>query len=130
MSKAALGSLEFVRFDPIDGRIEPNFRRAGVTRQFAVRATQLGFVPLILARSDLAAVIPSGWVGLYRPFCDLAVREVSIALPTDRTELLWHDHNRPDTVHGWLRRTIVAVSRRLEEHARSRSFGALSTLQS
>ena len=112
-----LGAREIVALLGPNGAGKTTLMRAG-----------LGLVPLIVARSDCAAVVPSGLVDLYESFCSLAVHTLPVKLPVDRVELLWHDHSRPDAAHSWLRRTIVAVAKELEQRARSHSFGALATL--
>jgi DNA-binding transcriptional LysR family regulator len=79
----------------------------GLARRASVTIPSLAAVIPILEHSDLCAILPRRWIGLYSAPRKLA----TLPLPLDGIEyavdMIWHSRDKRDAGHRWLRSLII-----------------------
>ena len=66
-------------------------------------------VPSIVANSDLVAVLPRAFAELMAPIFGLAVYDAPMPIsPQEVYHMVWHERNRDDPGHQWLRATLMS----------------------
>lgn len=93
-----------------DGHLDVLLRARGHSRHVAVTVAHLLSVPEIAAASDLVGIIPERLALAAARRLALRVLPLPIELPVYTARLLWHERNRFDVAHAWLREQIEAVA--------------------
>ena len=65
------------------------------------------FIPTLLAKSDLVAMLPSRMLG--ELLGSLRTCPVPLALPGYDMVMVWHERSHLDPAHSWLREQVVAA---------------------
>jgi DNA-binding transcriptional LysR family regulator len=81
----------------------------GKKRRVVLSVPHFLFVPEVLQRSDLVAMLPSRLVA--RRARHLQVREAPINIPGYEMAMVWHERSHLDAAHSWLREQIVSQTR-------------------
>ena len=87
----------------LDDFLEDN----GIHRSIRLRARQFMSLPLIVARSDLIATVPTGVIGNFVLGPGLRLVEPEFAMPTYESSLYWHVSMSEDPRNIWLRQMIL-----------------------
>ncbi len=77
----------------------------GLSRRVVLSVPHFLFVPSVLLRSDLVAMLPAR---LARQASGLRVVEPPWPIPGYRIAMLWHERSHREPAHEWLRQQIVA----------------------
>lgn len=100
-------SLSHVAVAGIGARlVDARLARQGLSRRIALTLPNLAGLAAIVQNSDLCAVLPKSWVGLYTVSDSLA----TAALPFDidyTIDLIWRVQDESDGGHRWLRELII-----------------------
>lgn len=92
------------------GMVDDALAQAGYARQVVLSLPRFAALPLVLARSDLVAAVPSRFAALpfVRALC--AARRLPLAVPPFRMKLVWHVTRDSDAGGAWLRRLIAEAA--------------------
>ena len=99
-----------VPYPTLEAVIDEALEQRGVSRQIALRVSNLNSSAAIIARTDWLAVVPqrvtetNAWSG--------QLQILSLPFPVSRMEvtMLWHERWHHDAVHSWLRSMLNRVS--------------------
>jgi DNA-binding transcriptional LysR family regulator len=75
----------------------------------ALRTRHYGALPLLVADSDLLAIVPLMYARSLLPRHDLRIWELPGHGPTYEVRMLWHDSATRDAAHAWLRGLVRAL---------------------
>jgi DNA-binding transcriptional LysR family regulator len=81
--------------------------RLGRTRRVVLTVNQFSTVGRIVAQSDLISIVPHPVVASIGMSEVLTVRPVPFELPLVHVDMLWHDRDRRNPSHGWMRETLA-----------------------
>ncbi len=81
----------------------------GEKRRVVLSVPHFLFVPEVLERSDLVAMLPSRLVT--QRARRLQVREAPVTIPGYEMAMVWHERSHLDPAHRWLRDLIVSQTR-------------------
>ena len=82
-------------------------RMAGATRRVVLSVPHFLFVPAVLERTDLVAMLPER---LVRDTVTLEVVEAPVEVPGYEMSMLWHERAHRDPAHQWLRECIAQAT--------------------
>lgn len=109
--KAFLACPQIVISEPaqIEGLVRRALGRRAAQRRIALELTHYMVVPMILAQSDLIAVMPL--IGDDDILNQYALKAVPLPfkLPAIQVVQFWHERSHLDSGHQWLRRTIAEL---------------------
>ena len=90
------------------GAVDAALARAGASRRIAVRVPSFLAAPLLVAQSELVAVVPRrvGEHAVRRH--QLRMLPLPLEVPALEVAMAWHERSRHDPGHVWLRRVMVA----------------------
>jgi DNA-binding transcriptional LysR family regulator len=92
-----------------------------LTGRVALRTRHYGALPLLVADSDLLAIVPLMYARSLAPRHALRVWELPGHGPTYEVRMLWHDSATADPAHEWLRGLVRKLfARRAASSARAR----------
>ena len=78
-------------------------------RRIVYIVNKIWSVPSIVGSSDLLAVLPRAFAELMAPIFGLAVYDAPIRIsPQEVHHMVWHERNRDDPGHQWLRETLMS----------------------
>lgn len=83
----------------------------GYQRNVVLSAASFLFVPEIVARSDLVALVPERLVRHRRQ--ELKVVACPLSVPDFAVAMLWHDRTHDHSGHRWVRETLVGLAQTL-----------------
>jgi DNA-binding transcriptional LysR family regulator len=83
----------------------------GRRRHVALRVPSFLVAPLAVRNSDMILTTPEGIANLFAPSLDLRVLAPPLPLEGVSLALAWHERQRVDPGHAWLRRTILDAAR-------------------
>ena len=108
----AWAALEHVVVSPAGGGFETPVDHAlaalGQERKVVLSAASFLFVPDIVARSDLVALVPSRLV--QRRAAGLQVLDCPFPVPGFEMIMVWHERNHGHAAQRWLRDEVLAVA--------------------
>jgi DNA-binding transcriptional LysR family regulator len=87
---------------------EPELRRLGVRRRVVVELPNMSTAPLVLAQSDLLAILPELLAEIYCRDGALRIVELPFALPAYEVKQFWHRKLDQDPAVTWLRQLLAA----------------------
>lgn len=103
--------LEFVMISQDGGgfrtQIDTLLEAQGLTRRVVMSLPHFLFIPTLLARSDMVAMLPSRMLG--ELLGDLRTWPVPLELPGYDMVMVWHERSHLDPAHSWLREQVVAA---------------------
>lgn len=101
--------LEFVMISQDGGgfrtQIDTLLEAQGLTRRVVMSLPHFLFIPTLLARSDMVAMLPSRMLG--ELLGDLRTWPVPLELPGYDMVMVWHERSHLDPAHSWLRDQVV-----------------------
>ena len=105
----ALCLLDYVVVSPdgggFRGVLDPLLESRGRKRRVALSVPHFLFVPEVLARTDLVALLPSRLVA--EKSDRLTVLAPPLPVPGFDMAMLWHERSHLDPAHGWLRAQVA-----------------------
>ena len=104
-----LADLEYVIMSPEGGGFrgvtDVELERLGYQRRVILSTQHFLFIPEVVARSDLAAMLPSR---LARSRArELRIIAAPLPLPGFEMAMVWHDRTQSDPAHEWLRQQVL-----------------------
>jgi DNA-binding transcriptional LysR family regulator len=103
--------LEFVMVSQDGGgfrtQIDTLLEAQGLTRRVVMSLPHFLFIPTLLARSDMVAMLPSRMLG--ELLGSLRTCPVPLELPGYDMVMVWHERSHLDPAHSWLREQVVAA---------------------
>jgi DNA-binding transcriptional LysR family regulator len=103
--------LEFVMVSQDGGgfrtQIDTLLEAQGLTRRVVMSLPHFLFIPTLLARSDMVAMLPSRMLG--ELLGSLRTCPVPLELPGYDMVMVWHERTHLDPAHSWLREQVVAA---------------------
>ena len=103
--------LEFVMVSQDGGGfrtlIDTLLEAQGLARRVVMSLPHFLFIPTLLARSDMVAMLPSRMLG--ELLGDLRTCPAPLALPGYDMVMVWHERSHLDPAHSWLREQVVAA---------------------
>jgi DNA-binding transcriptional LysR family regulator len=109
--KSFLASPQISVSEPaqVEGLVRRALGRRAAQRRIALDVTHYVVVPMILARTDLIAVMPLiGGTDMLEQY-DLKAIPLPFKLPAFQVVQFWHERVHLDPGHQWLRRTIAEL---------------------
>ncbi|HEX5458490.1 MAG TPA: LysR family transcriptional regulator [Steroidobacteraceae bacterium] len=107
LTVAALSRLEYVIVSPEGGGFrgitDVVLERLGIRRKVVLSVPHFLFVPEVVARTDLVAMLPKRLVGDRR---GLRVAAPPLAIPGYEMGMVWHERSHLDPAHAWLREEV------------------------
>lgn len=101
--------LEFVMVSQDGGGfrtlIDTLLEAQGLARRVVMSLPHFLFIPALLARSDMVAMLPSRMLG--ELLGDLRTWPAPLAIPGYDMVMVWHERSHLDPAHGWLREQVV-----------------------
>ena len=108
LSAAVLSQLEYVIVSPDGGGFrgvtDAALESKGYKRRVALSVPHFLFVPEVVARTDLVAMLPSRLVR--GRTSHLQIIRPPLALPPYEMAMIWHERSHLDPAHVWLREQI------------------------
>jgi DNA-binding transcriptional LysR family regulator len=101
---------------PVDRALE----RSARSRRVALRVQPFLAAPWMIAESDLAITLPRRLALRIAEPAGLAVREVPLDLGRLALVQVWHARRHKDPAHAWLRETIAAAAKALDQGPRAK----------
>ncbi|WP_075791256.1 LysR family transcriptional regulator [Massilia putida] len=92
------------------GAANVELAKLGRTRRVALTVNQFSTVGRIVAQTDLISIVPQHVIASIGMADVLAVKAVPFELPTVQVDLLWHDRDRRNPSHRWMRETLSVLS--------------------
>lgn len=89
------------------GPVDEALAAAGLSRRIALRVPHLQLGAYLVARSDLILTTTAAAARIVAEHLPLATVEVPLDLPRVTWVQLWHERNRRDEGHAWLRRALA-----------------------
>lgn len=103
--------LEFVMVSQDGGgfrtQIDTLLEAQGLTRRVVMSLPHFLFIPTLLAKSDMVAMLPSRMLGDL--LGSLRTCPVPLELPGYDMVMVWHERSHLDPAHSWLREQVVAA---------------------
>lgn len=96
----------------VDGFVKRALGKGTVQRRIALHLPHYMVVPMILAQSDLIAVVPKTLATTFAPLVALKALPLPFDVPPVRVRQFWHQRSHHDPVHRWLRNTIAELFKR------------------
>ena len=116
LSLAALCETPHVFVSPSDaaqGVVDEVLARRGLRRRVALRVQSFLVAPLVVAESDLLAVVPALVARRFAAQLSLQVLPPPIEVPGFAVCLAWHERMRGDSGHAWFRTSVINVAKAL-----------------
>jgi len=89
--------------------IEETFSKTGLAARIAARVPHFLVVPMILARTDLVATVPSRIAEVFARLGDFKVLALPLAMPSFEVRLHWHERFHQDPANRWLRQLMCEL---------------------
>jgi DNA-binding transcriptional LysR family regulator len=110
----SMSRLEYVVVSPEGGGFrgvtDTVLEQLGRKRRVVLSVPHFLFIPEVLARTDLAAMLPSR---LVKGRCDgLKILAPPIPIPPYDMAMIWHERTHRDPAHSWLREQLIRMCRR------------------
>ena len=86
-------------------------KRAG-RRQVMLHLPHYTTVPMILAESDLIAVMPQAIATAFSKLKELKTLPLPFRMPSVQVRQFWHERSHRDAAHRWLRNLFASTSRK------------------
>jgi DNA-binding transcriptional LysR family regulator len=107
-----LSQLEYVMVSPEGGGFrgvtDTALESLGRKRRVVLSVPNFLFIPEVVARTDLVAMLPSRL--LANRSNDIQVAASPVPLPPYDMAMIWHERSHQDPAHGWLREQIIRAS--------------------
>jgi DNA-binding transcriptional LysR family regulator len=120
LSLAALCETPHVFVSPSDaaqGVVDEVLAKTGLRRRVALRVQSFLVAPLVVAESDLLALVPAQVARRFAARFELQVLPLPIEVPRFAVALAWHERMRADAGHAWFRKNLVTVAKALGPRA-------------
>ncbi|SAH99688.1 LysR family transcriptional regulator [Bordetella ansorpii] len=88
-------------------QIDAALRETGQLRRTGAVLSSYLAVPFVLAQSDMLAILPSSVGQALASVSKTTVLPIPLKLPKMRISMFWHERNRSDGAHAWLRNFIA-----------------------
>jgi DNA-binding transcriptional LysR family regulator len=114
LDRARFAALSHVLVAPrgsTQGAVDEALEDLGLSRNIAVRVPQLHLGAFLVARSDLVMTTIAAAGRVVAQHLPLAVLDVPLDLPRMTWVQLWHERNRRDQGHAFLRRAVADASK-------------------
>ncbi|HAT3854981.1 MAG: LysR family transcriptional regulator [Serratia marcescens] len=103
--------LEFVMVSQDGGgfrtQIDTLLAAQGLTRRVVMSVPHFLFIPALLAKSDMVAMLPSRMLGELLE--ELRTCAAPLEMPGYDMVMVWHERSHLDPAHSWLREQVVAA---------------------
>jgi DNA-binding transcriptional LysR family regulator len=103
--------LEFVMVSQDGGgfrtQIDTLLAAQGLTRRVVMSVPHFLFIPALLAKSDMVAMLPSRMLG--ELLGELRTCAAPLEMPGYDMVMVWHERSHLDPAHSWLREQVVAA---------------------
>jgi DNA-binding transcriptional LysR family regulator len=113
LTAGAFADLDYVLVSPDGGGFrgvtDTILDALGKKRRVVLSVPHFLFVPEVLQRSDLVAMLPSRL--LAKRSRHLQAREAPTNIPGYEMAMVWHERSHLDAAHSWLREQIVSQTR-------------------
>jgi DNA-binding transcriptional LysR family regulator len=93
------------------GYVDEALASLGRQRRVVLTVNQFFTAGRVVARSNLLAVLPEGFVEATGYGQELVIRELPMALQPVHVEMIWHLRHDADPAHRWLRGLMQAAAR-------------------
>lgn len=90
------------------GIVDSALEKLGKQRRVVARVQHFVSAPFVVATTDLAVTCPATVFDAVKAFLPVVAVELPIAIPEDRTSLVWHERSQDDPGHIWLRKQVAA----------------------
>lgn len=115
MTLPAFLASEHALADP-SGMAHMSLERAlvehNVRRIIRLSVPEFMVLPLVIAESDLVAIMPSGLAKAFSSYVGLQILPPPIPLPEYDLKAYWHERYHRDPAHRWFRRALVKLLRK------------------
>ena len=108
----ALSELSYVHAETNatgHGLAEKTLKAAGVHRNIAVRSPHFTVCPHVVAKTDLALVLPRTIAGAFNEFGAFVIKELPLAMPTILVKIYSHKRFQTDSGIAWLRSRLIQI---------------------
>ena len=112
MTTEAFSSVPHVVVDAkgfVHEQLDSILKEHNVPRSHKLRVPGFQSVPLVVANSDLVAVMAGRLASLYATLLPLKIMAPPVALPSYDIKLFWHERFHRDPTSLWLRRLFVEL---------------------
>lgn len=95
--------------------IDAALERHGLRRRIAMRLPHFLVAPMVVAKSDMALVLPrrlAQHVALSMP---VTLVELPVEVPPFALSMIWHERTHDDPAHAWLRAQIADIAQAMTE---------------
>jgi len=111
--KGKMGLQEYAAAWHDRGEIDRALGEFGLSRRVAITLPYMLALPAILRSTNLLAALPKRMAKLLL-MSDLTTFELPVKLAHWRIEMLWNGAVRHDLANTWIRKTTLAVAKRLD----------------
>ncbi len=91
------------------GLVDQALTALGLQRRIVLTVNQFSTAARVVALSDLVTVLPESFIPATGSGDTLLTRELPLALPPVRVEMVWHLRHDGDAAHRWLREQMYAA---------------------
>lgn len=111
----AWGHVVASRRGQLQGPVDEVLAERGLTRKIACAVP--GFPPALAVAeaSSLIALVPASFLHRPQTSAQLHVFELPFKIPTITVSQMWHPRLEMDPAHRWLRKTVLAVCRKIQD---------------
>lgn len=88
--------------------VDAALERVGKRRRVALRIQHFSAAPFVLKTTDLVLTCPAFVAAMAQGVVPLRRLKLPLALPDDRSSIVWHERSHADAGHVWLRERIRA----------------------
>lgn len=93
------------------GVVERTLKKHGILGEVKLRVPDFMVLPLVVANSDLLAVVPSRLAQTFAKMVPIEVLPPPVSIPSYDIRAFWHDRYDNDPACRWLRRNIIKLFR-------------------
>ena len=97
------------------GHVNELLEKKGLTRDIVLRIPSFLAAPMIVAQSDLVLTLPRRLAMRFSQIAHLVVRDPPLKLGRMTFSLVWHERNRQDPAHQWVRTLFAEQIRHLDD---------------
>jgi DNA-binding transcriptional LysR family regulator len=100
--------------------------RHRIRRRDTVRVPSFHVLPMIIANSELLAVVPSRLATAFSRVATIKIMPLPVSIPSFDINVYWHERYHHDAPNQWFRSILVKVLRQTTPRIRVTSERALS----
>lgn len=112
LSRESLSELRYVHAETNatgHGLAEHALKAAGIQRNIAVRSPHFTVCPHVVAKTDLALVLPRTIANAFNQLGSFAIKELPIEMPVIQVKIYSHKRFQADSGIAWLRSELVQL---------------------